>query len=327
MKRNLGHTLVELLLVAGVITAATGVIFSVYRSVAAAGRQEQALAAAVEVIENVQNAFASHPNYRHLSQDLAYQQGLFGPDARLEQGRVLLPQLGEVMLSPVDVSIQGQTVNSGGFQLIFQSMPSQLCIPVGQALAQTATEMEVGDQKVRVDNQGVDTSELTQACSQPSEVRVAATFVNSGANEELVSCVAPDTHQEQTVGCPAGQTGTQLQRRDGHCPGPYGPVQWSAWTTIASHCTQCPPPESQTQPCLPGEYGQRQARREFNCAEKQWGPWVVLADTCQRCPTEPQTRQIPCPGSSGGFIHEERRFICLEGQWGPWAVRENQCTA
>lgn len=329
MKRTKGYTLVELLLVAGVIAATTGGIFALYRTVSEGAGQEQALADSLEVVQNVQDAFSGQPNFHHLSQDQAYHQGLFGPNAQMTQGRVMLPRLGETTLSPVDAHIQGQRVSSGGFQLTFQSMPAQLCVPVGQAMARAATAIDVNGQALTIEEHSVGPGHLAAACSGSGsgsgEIRMASTFINPGAHEGLIDCVAPAGHQEQTVECGEGLTGSQLQQRDGYCPSPYGSVRWSAWETISSNCAPCPLPETKIQPCAPGEYGQKQAYREYNCPENRWGPWDIQSHTCQRCPTEPQSREVACPGGAAGFILEERRFLCLLGRWGQWAVREDHC--
>lgn len=320
-----GHTLIELLLVAGVISLGMAGVLAVGNMVLEKSRQERAVAAVLEVVQNVQQAFASQPNFHHLSQNDAYFQGLFGPESRMIEGRVEIPPLGDAALTPVDEPIQGQSVQASGFQLTLLRVPSHLCLPVSQALGNGAHRMEVGTVRISGQDGPIDLGLLAGACSQGREIRVAAVFIKHDAEESLSPCVAPAEPQQRDAKCPAGQTGRQTQTRSGQCPGFYGDVQWSEWVTVSSTCTSCPTSQTETLPCAPGEYGSRQAERTFDCDTESWGSWQTLSHDCKPCPTEPLTRERECPGGQPGRIMEEQQFFCSLGKWGSWVVVDNTC--
>lgn len=325
MPKQRGHTLVELLLVAGVISLGMAGILSIGSMVLEKSRQEQAVAATLEIVQNVQQAFSSQSNFHHLTQNDAYFQGLFGPGSHMTEGRVVLPHLGDVALTPVDEPIQGQSVQASGFQLTLLGVPSHLCLPVSQALGMEAHRMQVGTVRMDGPSGNPDIALLSGACNQGREVRVAAVFIKHDAEETLSPCVAPTSAQQREVKCPAGKTGRQIQTRTGSCPGFYGDVQWTAWSTLSSTCVDCPTTELKTLSCPPGEYGSREAERSFDCEAETWGAWNILSQDCAPCPSEPNTRERECPSGQGGHILEEQRFFCTQGVWGAWVMVGNTC--
>lgn len=71
-------------------------------------------------------------------------------------------------------------------------------------------------------------------------------------------CVAP-APQTQSIGCPAGQTGSISQQRDASCPAPTGPASWGPWYQTGSTCAPTAPPP-------PATYGNEQTSVNGNWA-------------------------------------------------------------
>lgn len=329
MKRTLGQSLVELLLVLGVVAASAGIVYGVYRGVSRAHAQAEARQQAQDVIQRIQDAFLAQSNYAGLTQERALAEGLFGKEADVVGGRVLVAPLGEVMVTPVDARVRGQVVDNAGFEIIFQDAPGELCPTLLLDAAKMARWVRVGGQRLDLDpGVALDPAMAAGLCAKETSrgrVRVALAFINERAGETLVACVPPQAPQQQAAPCPAGQTGQRLQQRTGQCTQAYGDVQWSAWATVSSTCQACPGPETGTHPCPPGQYGQQAVVRQFDCAAGDWGEWKVLTSTCQACP-QPQTRVGTCLAGQAGHTLEKRLFDCSAGAWGPWVVQERHCS-
>lgn len=132
--------------------------------------------------------------------------------------------------------------------------------------------------------------------------------------------------QQQTISCPPGQGGSQVQVRSSSCPTPTSTPVWGPWSTISNNCTSscaaagtCCTAQRQTQtvmePCPTGTYGNssRDEERFLGCVNAttqapNWTPWQVVnsSGTCTACPasvTESATRWVSrtqaCPSGSG----------------------------
>ena len=309
-----GYTLVELLLVFGVMTAGVAVIFGVSQLVGASQKQDETAAWARATSERVAVAFASASNYRHLSQQQAIEDGLFGPEATVEQGRVRGPWGGEVALTSAPAQLHGRLVEHAAFALVLRDIPADMCAPLATSFAQVSGTVAINGREVGGGGE-IDVGQVGMACAQASS-ELQLTFVRADASEGLTRCLAPNAPQQQSVACPSGMTGERIQQREGRCTGAYGEVQWSPWAFASETCAPCPSPETRVQGCPPRQYGSQQQQRSYNCEANGWNAWEITQDSCEACP-EDEERRVACPGGAGEQL-EKRRFHCTLGEWGPW---------
>ncbi len=318
-----GYGLMELLLVVGASAVAMAAVYGLYKVVAENNRQDNTVQWVEATVVKVTEAFASASNYQALSQDRAIEEGLFGKEAQVEEGRVIGPWGGEAQLIPRSAQIQGQTVDYAAFSLVLNDVPSNLCAPLVSSLASSQAELTVNQQPVGTGKE-LDIGRSGEFCAQPLS-QISLTFVRSDASSGLRMCTPPTEPQEQTVNCGEGLAGTRLERREGHCAGSYGEPTWSAWAVVEDNCAPCPGPETQTAACPPGEFGQVYQRRSFNCPENQWGEWETLNASCQPC-LEDEFQTVACPAGQVGEIRQRRTFYCTSQTWGSWMTVSSTCS-
>lgn len=326
-RRSLGMSLIELLLILGVMAAGSATVYASYQFVVGQHREDIALRQARDTIGRVTAAFMSTSNYQGLTQERAIEDGLFGTDVHVEQGRVLAPWGGELFLAPTPAHLpSGQTVANGGFSFTLQDVPAALCPQLASSLVNARPRLSINQRAVALDNDGLpNVAAIATACGSQKTSTVVLTFDKPNAADGLQECVVPSGDQRRSVPCGDGLAGTREQERQASCPQRYGDVQWTAWQETSNSCTSCPSPETQTIGCGPNQYGQRQQQRSFDCAQNRWNDWTTQTDTCQACPSQDEQRTVACPSGSAGTIVEKRIFVCLLGQWGQWQEYERRC--
>lgn len=156
--------------------------------------------------------------------------------------------------------------------------------------------------------------------------------------------------QDQTLSCPAHQSGTIYQRRTSSCPDPYGSAVWGDWQTTANTCTQDPPTcstssQTQTLSCPAHQHGSITQTKTSSCPDPYgspvWGGWSTTSDTCAwdaaTCSTSSESRTLSCtsmfPGEHySGALTQSRSTSCPDPYgspvWGAWSPDENRsfCT-
>lgn len=321
--RSRGLGLIELLLVLGVATAAMAAVYGLYRVVAGNNRQDVAVGWVEDTATRVTQAYASAPNYRHLTQETAMAEGLFGRETFVEEGRAVGPWGGEARLGPVPAVIDGQSIEDAAFRLTLADVPGDLCTPLVSSLASSNAQLAVNGQGVGR-GMDLDVGQAASYCDQaPAEITL--TFVRADAHSGLQACEPPSGPQQREVPCDApGQTGARVEQRDGHCMGAYGEVSWGPWSIVESHCVPCPADETRTTGCAAGEYGAVSQTRSFDCEANEWGPWQTTGSTCAPCPPD-ETRIVPCPKGQTGVHRERRTFYCSTGTWSNWVTQSNTC--
>lgn len=327
-RRSLGMGLIELLLVLGAIALGSAVVYGSYQFVVSKHREEVALRQAKDTIVRVTTAFMAAPNYQGLTQERAIEDGLFGPEVQVEQGRVVAPWGGELFLSPSTATLaNGQTVANGAFTFSLTNVPAALCPQLASALVNVRPSLTINNRPVALDNDGLPSvAGMATACGASNTTStLVLTFDKANAADGLQECMVPSSNEHRSVPCGDGLAGTREEERQATCPQRYGDVQWSAWQETGNSCSSCPSPETQTVGCGPNEHGQRQQQRSFDCSNNRWNDWTTVSQTCQTCPTDDEERVVACEAGNPGQIIERRSFICVLGQWGPWQVRERQC--
>jgi hypothetical protein len=326
-RRSLGLSLLELLLILGVVAAGSTAVYGTYQFVVGQHRQDVAVRQAQDTIGRVTTAFSATPNYEGLTQERAIEDGLFGPDVVIEEGRALAPWGGELFLAAVPAQLgPGQIVQNGAFSFTLNQVPASLCSSLASSLSNTQAQLSINQKPIAKDADGTASiAALTQACSSSPTSSLVLTFKKPNASDALQECLVPSDGQRRSVPCGDGLAGTREEERQASCPQRYGNVQWTAWQETSNSCITCPSPESQTIGCGPNQYGTRQQQRTFDCAQNRWNDWTTSSDTCQACPNTPEERTVACEAGNSGTIVERRTFACLIGQWGPWQVYERHC--
>lgn len=326
MKRlQKGFGLIELLMVLGVITVGMSSVYGVYRVVHSAQKSSADATEIQAMADRIAAAYVSSPNYRLLNQQVAIDQNLFGPRVRIEEGRAMGSWGGEVRVATLPATIQGQSVNDAAFSLTLTNVPSDACMDLAPRMAKNGAEVRVNDQTLfQAHLHQADPSLVGQLCGQANTVTMSFVYARQESSSGLVACQPPDAPQEQTVPCSALLTGSQIQRRTGHCEGAYGNIVWSEWTTVGGQCVPCPVSDFRTAACLPGQFGSESQIRLYDCAKQKWGDWETQSSTCQACPSD-QTEAVACPTGSKTTTRT-RSFDCSKGEWGPWFVKLNACS-
>lgn len=320
--RRRGYTLVELLLVAGVVSAGMAAVYGFYQFTTSQQRTSERIGDTAAIVERITQSFAAESDYRYLSTERAVAEGLLG-DVEVVQGQPIGPWGGAIRLAPATVQRAGQTFEQGGFILTFEDFPADLCLGLGQAIGSQADQVLIQEQAL---GDRTDPAQLAAAC-QPGPVEMGLVFAKpSLASAPLALCTPPNEPQRQRVPCPAGTTGEMEQERTGACLSPYGDVAWAPWTTVYSNCQTCPTaPQTREGRCEVGEYGARQQRRVFDCAARAWSEWETISENCLPCPQEPEVKSEACPGGMTGERIFERVFFCTRGEWGPWLLKSVEC--
>ncbi len=326
-QKNRGLGLIELLLVLGAISAGSAIVYGTYQYVVVQHRQDVALRQVRDTIGRVTSAFMTTPNYTGLSQERAIEDGLFGPDVVIEEGRAIAPWGGELFVSPTVATLaNGGTVEAGAFSLTLRDVPGPLCPQMASTLTNARPNMTINDRPLPVDSDGlVNVATLAEACAAQPTSTVVLTFPKANAGDGLKECLAPTGLETRNVPCSEGLTGTRTEQREASCPQRYGQVQWTAWQETGNNCSNCPGPETQQVGCGPNQYGQQQQQRTFDCAGNRWNGWVTLSSDCQACPTEDEYRTVACEAGRAGQIVQRRTFVCVTGQWTAWQTSERQC--
>lgn len=190
---------------------------------------------------------------------------------------------------------------------------------------------------------------LGQRCGEQQRTCVdgvlTGTYLYASCAAEDAGC-APAPAQQQTLGCPPGQSGTHVQTRTSSCPpGAASPV-WGAWMDVTNTCagpasctfdgrvvpsggtvtaylaatvpagSTC---QAQTRTCTDGGLSGSYAFPSCSSADAGCTP---LAD---------QTQTLACPAGTSGAWEQTRTSSCPAGAsapvWSAWVDTTNTCAA
>lgn len=158
-----GFSLLEIMLIIGVIAIATAGIVATYRVVNFKAKVNQAQADVMELAQNIQTSWGSMQSYNGLTNATAVQQHLV-PD-RLKQGENLVSPLG-----PITLGYSGSSRDSLSISL---QMSEEGCIKVIPLLAEHMHQIRIGNtgQAATVSEAGhANLSEVVRLCNSGAPV-------------------------------------------------------------------------------------------------------------------------------------------------------------
>lgn len=345
-----GATLVELLLVAGVIVSGTAIVLAVAHNTQVQSKRSQAQKDVQALQSRLLSGYRNQSNFDNITTESARADGLF-PSSMLDpvNGQPRTPWGGAITIA--GVSSPGSSLNDS-LVVAMEDVPGRDC-------AETASSLAAGFSDIRVNGISVgaggnlDVARLAEACSGRSSNRLELFWNNPNASETSNWCVGDGTHQTRSLTCPPGQLGTIHESRVLSCPDLYADPVPGPWTEVSNTCApECvvPSPAVQTQErpgpsCPAGQLGEIVESRTltYSCPAPTGSPdiaysaWTVSSNTCAPiCNTPmPKTdhRTLSCPpGQLGEIIEEQVTTYTCPAPTGdptstasPWTVVSNTC--
>ena len=302
-----GLALVELLLVVGIIAAATTAAVITYRVVDTNRKVADAIDSAVAVTENITASEAASGNFGGLTQAGAISQKIFPKNLLDTDGNPKNPWGGDILV--VSTAIDGTA--DWGAQITYDKVPSSGCTGFVTGAANSYYEIKVNGRVVRTKFGKVNIGTLSSACNQENSTIQLIYAKNSGAGvyTALTPCTVP-APQTQVVACPVDSVGTVTQTRSFTCTSPYGNASALPWTEVSNTCAPAciaPPPTTE------------QGSQTTACATGRVTPAGAS--------TFPQTRQrsisYSCPTGLTSLTPPDVNY----GSWSSWTPTESAACA
>lgn len=345
-----GATLVELLLVAGVIVSGTAIVLAVAHNTQVQGKRSQAQKDVQALQSRLLAGYRNQSNFNDITTDSARADGLF-PSSMLDpiDGQPRTPWGGAITIA--GVSSPGSSLNDS-LVVALEDVPGRDCVETASSLASGFSEIRVNGISVGA-GQALDVGRLAEACSGRSGNRLELVWNNPNASATSGWCVGDGTYETRSLTCPPGQLGTIHESRLLSCPDLYADAVAGPWTEVANTCApECvvPNPAVQTQEragpsCPAGQLGEIVESRTltYSCPAPTGSPnidysaWTVSSNTCapicEAPMPETDSRRLSCPTGQLGEIIEEQvtTYICPAptgsptSSKSPWTVVSNTC--
>lgn len=271
-----GVALLELMLVVGVIAAATAGVVATANYTNTQRRIGNQVRHTKEIVENVNAALVSRGDYAllTLNQANAIRDGMF-PRDMLRDGEPKAWR-GDVLLTGTSVA----GIPNYGAALIFTGVPASACIQFVSEASAVAYSASVNGRVVKSGYGALDMSALTEAC-QGGTSRVELVHAkNGGAGLPVpgspppappVPCSAPPPPLVETIvdtACPGGMLGTRVFETRYTCNDEVGEIVAQRPTLLSDTCQRaCALPSPATQ--IDMQY--RTAWRTGACPHRQDG--------------------------------------------------------
>ena len=345
-----GATLVELLLVAGVIVSGTAIVLAVAHNTQVQGKRSQAQKDVQALQSRLLAGYRNQSNFDDITTDSARADGLF-PSSMLDpvDGQPRTPWGGAITIA--GVSSPGSSLNDS-LVVALEDVPGRDCVETASSLASGFSDIRVNGISVGA-GQALDVGRLAEACSGRSGNRLELVWNNPNASATSGWCVGDGTYETRSLTCPPGQLGTIHESRLLSCPDLYADAVAGPWTEVANTCApECvvPNPAVQTQEragpsCPAGQLGEIVESRTltYSCPAPTGSPnidysaWTVSSNTCapicEAPMPETDSRTLSCPTGQLGEIIEEQvtTYICPAptgsptSSKSPWTVVSNTC--
>ena len=289
-KKNLGLSLLEIMIVvaAGVIISL--MVYGFYRVVFAAEKGLEESVAASQLTEAIVRSYDALPNFTTLSTSQVIDDNIL-PKGFTSNGNVIYGPNGAA------ISISSETIQGTagrGFSLTYQNVNQKVCtdLATGVLPLQRFISITVGSTEV-APNGVVDESKVATACNAaPTSVKLVYERGGTGNIAALEQCALPSVNPEtREKACSPGYTGKIIEKRTASCLGPYELPTWTDWTedsnTCAIICVVDPasPQTRTTTECPTTHLGTITEQRVSTCPQYTgypvWGDWTVKSNTCQ----------------------------------------------
>lgn len=374
-----GITLIEIVLWCAIVAAAVVAVFVFGKKASVTAAVETEQRQVEDIVKTVDSIFATQPNFAALGtngavylRERAARSGLkFQTN---DAGDPILATglgSGSLTLSSWDaVPPSGPAVPNSGYRLAYQGLASNECSKLVTATYPVAYQVGAGNDGL---NDASATNLATRGQMTVSPAVIAESCAAGDGNATVFLYFYParaiagattptpppaarcaPVHERQNVACPAGQTGTVTQERDGTCTGPGNTMVYTVWTTTNDTCQDptVPPPTvtpptspddctvttyTQVVACPLGQIGQIVQQRDHDTCAGTYTPWANTSFSCQpqpptgTCSPSTEERIIACPAGQGGQIVQSRSSACPTPSsvpvWGVWSDVSNTCTS
>ncbi len=317
-RRQRGITLIEIILVCAIITAAAAglFVFAKKTSVNAAVEKEQRQVK--DIVKTVDSMFALQPNFaalgtngaEYLSTRGASRSGL-NLTKEASGAAALTTGLGSGQLNLAAWTVNtgtGPAVPNSGYRLAYQGLTANECSRLVTATYPIAHKVSVAHSalddtaaaQLALRGQLTATPDIvTNNCGEGSPTVflyfAPARAIHTPPAATPSSRPAPvcnPTREVQQIPCPAGQIGTITQERTGDCSGVDNAFVYTTWTTISNTCgaTVTPPPT------------------------------VPVTPTADNCTVTTFTEVGTCPAGQTGQVIRRRTLDTCTGAYTPWVV-------
>lgn len=345
-----GATLVELLLVAGVIISGTAIVLAVAHNTQVKNKRAQAQQDIQTLQSRLLSGYRTQSNFDDITTASAMADGLF-PSSMLDpiSGQPRTPWGGAITIA--GMSSPGSSLNDS-LVVALEDVPARDCAETASSLASGFSDIRVNGISVGAGG-GLDVGRLAEACSGRSGNRLELVWENPNASETANWCVGDGTYQTRTLSCPPGQLGTIHESRVLTCPDLYADPVPGPWVEMSNTCApECvvPSPPVQTEEragpsCPAGQLGEIIESRTltYSCPaptgspDIAYSPWSVSSNTCAPICQAPQPetdyRTLSCPpGQLGEIVEEQVTTYTCPAPTGdptfsrsPWTVVSNTC--
>lgn len=331
-----GVSLMELLLVAGVIAAGTAIVFNVYQNVNAASKVDAEGESLRALTKNILDSYSASADYSSLTTERAIEDGLF-PNTMMSDGTgEPVSTWGKpVRVVATDINRDGANLENWGFVIAYDDVPSKACVDLISQAGPEFNDIRVEGTSIGV-GANLNVTQMGQLCNRATGADVQFVFErralqNEGGALTLCSDSLPTDAETQVVACPAGQYGLVNQSRSAFCVSSYGSFQWTPWATTSQTCSPCPAPESRvntrTVACPTGQNGvwtqSRNETRSANCPLPgpngpseltTWNSWTATTSWATVTNTCANICVLPSPSSETRWVGQSA--TCPTGQAG-----------
>ena len=331
-----GVSLMELLLVAGVIAAGTAIVFNVYQNVNAASKVDAEGESLRALTKNILDSYSASADYSSLTTERAIEDGLF-PNTMMSDGTgEPVSTWGKpVRVVATDINRDGVNLENWGFVIAYDDVPAKACVDLISQAGPEFNDIRVEGTSIGV-GANLNVTQMGQLCNRATGADVQFVFErralqNEGGALTLCSDSLPTDAETQVVACPAGQYGLVNQSRSAFCVSSYGSFQWTPWSTTSQTCSPCPAPESRvntrTVACPTGQDGvwtqSRDETRSANCPLPgpngpseltTWNSWTATSSWATVTNTCANVCVLPSPSSETRWVGQSAN--CPSGQAG-----------
>lgn len=331
-----GVSLMELLLVAGVIAAGTAIVFNVYQNVNAASKVDAEGESLRALTKNILDSYSASADYSSLTTERAIEDGLF-PTTMMSDGTGEPTSIWgkPVRVVATDINRDGASLENWGFVIAYDDVPAKACVDLISQAGPEFNDIRVEGTSIGV-GANLNVTQMGQLCNRATGADVQFVFErralqNEGGALTLCSDSLPTDAETQVVACPAGQYGLVNQSRSAFCVSSYGSFQWTPWSTTSQTCSPCPAPESRvntrTVACPIGQDGvwtqSRDETRSANCPLPgpngpseltTWNSWTATSSWATVTNTCANVCVLPSPSSETRWVGQSAN--CPSGQAG-----------
>ena len=372
-----GITLIEIVLWCAIVAAAVVAVFVFGKKASVTAAVETEQRQVEDIVKTVDSIFATQPNFAALGtngavylRERAARSGLkFQTN---DAGDPILATglgSGSLTLSSWDaVPPSGPAVPNSGYRLAYQGLAPSECSKLVTATYPVAYQVSAGQDDLN-DSSATNLATRGQMTVSPTVIAEncaagdgnATVFLYFYPARAIAGATTPTplpaarcapVHERQNVACPAGQTGTVTQERDGTCTGPGNTMVYTVWTTTTDTCQAAPTtPATVTPPtapdmctivsftnvvaCSAGQTGQIIQTRSLDTCAGTYTPWTTTSTMCQNaagpatCTPSSDTQTLGCAPGETGSIQQSRTSSCSSPTatptWSAWETVSATC--